>query len=38
MKRIMKWLLASGQQRTVEIDEIRQQQKAMATAMLGIGI
>ena len=35
MKKIITWLLGA---RTPEIEEIRQQQRAMATAMLGIGI
>lgn len=34
MKRIMKWLIASGQQRTAEIEEIRQQQQSMMNALL----
>ena len=34
MKRIMKWLFVSGQQRTVEIAEIRQRQQSMMNAML----
>lgn len=34
MKSIMKWLLSSGQQRTVEIEEIGQQQRSLMNAML----
>lgn len=34
MKNIVKWLLSSGQQRTVEIEEIGQQQRSLMNAML----
>lgn len=34
MKSIMKWLLSSGQQRTVEIEEIGQKQQSLMNAML----
>lgn len=34
MKSIMKWLLSSGQQRTVEIEEIGQRQRSLMNAML----
>ena len=34
MKSIMKWLLSSGRQRTIEIAEIGQQQRSLANALL----